>query len=85
MEIVNGYVCRTCCDVDLAKKGIDPAHPHDGPNGLEPRTPPAQWHGGHGPAVKLDGALKAHGAETGRKAASAPTDLRPGARLHVAA
>ena len=28
-ELVNGYVCRTCADVDYAKRGIDPAHPHD--------------------------------------------------------
>ncbi len=31
MKIVNGYDCRTQCDVVLAKKGIDPAHPHDPP------------------------------------------------------
>jgi hypothetical protein len=29
--VVNGYVCQTSCDVALAKKGIDPAHPHDPP------------------------------------------------------
>jgi hypothetical protein len=29
MEIVHGYVCKTCCDVDLAKKGINPASPQD--------------------------------------------------------
>lgn len=27
MEIVNGYVCRDCTDVELAKKGEDPAKP----------------------------------------------------------
>jgi hypothetical protein len=27
--IVNGYVCRNCTDIDLAKKGVDPAHPPD--------------------------------------------------------
>ena len=27
MQVVNGYVCRNCTDVDLAKKNIDPAHP----------------------------------------------------------
>lgn len=50
MEIVNGYVCRNCSDVELAKKGVDPAHPKDGPNevGKAPER---------GPAVKLDGAL----------------------------
>ncbi len=34
MQIVNGFVCKTCCDVDLAKKHIDPAHPKDGPYGV---------------------------------------------------
>lgn len=23
---VNGYACRNCADVELAKRGIDPAH-----------------------------------------------------------
>ena len=34
MEVVNGYVCKTCTDVEYAKKGIDPARPKDGPNGV---------------------------------------------------
>ena len=29
MEVVNGYVCKTCCDVDLAKRHINPADPQD--------------------------------------------------------
>jgi hypothetical protein len=31
---VNGYTCKNCTDVDLAKKHIDPAHPKDGPYGV---------------------------------------------------
>lgn len=31
MEVVHGFVCRDCTDIDLAKKDIDPAHPRDGP------------------------------------------------------
>jgi len=31
MQIVNGYVCRDCADVALAKRNIDPAHPKDDP------------------------------------------------------
>jgi hypothetical protein len=34
MEVVNGYPCKNCTDVEYAKKGIDPAHPKDGPNGV---------------------------------------------------
>jgi hypothetical protein len=26
-ETVNGYLCRDCADVALAKRGVDPAHP----------------------------------------------------------
>jgi hypothetical protein len=31
MQIVNGYVCATSCDVAAAKKGHDPKNPHDDP------------------------------------------------------
>ena len=31
---VNGYSCKNCTDVDYAKKNIDPAHPKDGPYGV---------------------------------------------------
>jgi hypothetical protein len=31
--LVNGYICRNCTDIDLAKKGVDPAHP---PNKFDP-------------------------------------------------
>jgi hypothetical protein len=31
MQVVNGFVCQNCTDVDYAKKGIDPAHPKQGP------------------------------------------------------
>jgi hypothetical protein len=34
IELVNGYVCRNCTDVGLAKRGVDPAHPHDPPHAL---------------------------------------------------
>jgi hypothetical protein len=27
MQIVNGFVCMNCTDVEHAQKGIDPAHP----------------------------------------------------------
>ena len=31
MQIVNGYVCATSCDVSVAKRGHDPKNPHDDP------------------------------------------------------
>ncbi|HEY2409132.1 MAG TPA: hypothetical protein VGI10_24170 [Polyangiaceae bacterium] len=27
MRTVNGFVCRNCADEEIAKRGIDPAHP----------------------------------------------------------
>lgn len=41
-QIVNGYPCRDCTDVDLAKKRIDPAHPKDGPDGVDAPARKAQ-------------------------------------------
>ena len=35
MELVNGYYCRDCSEVELAKKGIDPAKAKRGINGAE--------------------------------------------------
>ena len=35
---VNGYSCKNCTDVDYAKKNIDPAHPADGPFGVDAKT-----------------------------------------------
>jgi hypothetical protein len=32
---VNGFQCKNCTDVDYAKKHIDPAHPKDGPYGID--------------------------------------------------
>lgn len=32
---VNGYSCNNCTDVEIAKKHIDPAHPKDGPFGVD--------------------------------------------------
>lgn len=31
---VNGFQCKNCTEVDYAKKHIDPAHPKDGPFGI---------------------------------------------------
>lgn len=85
MEIVNGYPCKNCTDVDYAKKGIDPAHPKDGPYGVNARPKPGETDGaeapkGFGPAVTFGGAL----AE--RPAQPAPDRLQqanPPARLDI--
>ena len=45
---VNGYSCKNCTDVDYAEKNIDPAHPADGPFGVNAKDKPA----GPGAAAK---------------------------------
>jgi hypothetical protein len=40
-RIVNGYYCRNCADVELAKKGMDPAHPGREYSGGEVYVPPS--------------------------------------------
>lgn len=41
MTIVNGYFCRNCADVELAKKGMDPARPGKEYSGGEVYVPPS--------------------------------------------
>jgi hypothetical protein len=40
-SIVNGYYCRNCADVELAKKGMDPAKPNREYSGGEVYVPPS--------------------------------------------
>lgn len=39
---VNGFSCKNCTDVDYAKKHIDPAHPKDGPYGVNAKDKPGK-------------------------------------------
>lgn len=59
IEIVNGYICMNCCDVDKARMGQDP---HQSTNQIQKeinrqfdRLAPANF----GPAVTFGGALQA--------------------------
>ena len=73
MQIVNGYLCMNCTDVDHAKKNVDPAHPQQGPktkdSGPSAKTPADQ-------AVIFGGALtslnKSDDAQAAKTKASAP-------------
>jgi len=77
---INGYQCRNCTDVDYAKNHIDPAHPKDGPFGLDAASDPSS---GRNPAVSLGGRLGALGAVA---TATPPTQsYAPGSLLSVAA
>ena len=53
---VNGYSCKNCTDVDYAKKHIDPAHPKDGPYGVNSKASDMDSHGRPG-AVSFGGQL----------------------------
>ncbi len=66
IEIVNGYPCATCTDVENARKGVDPAHPDQGPDALGKTSDTGAAAGvaasvdagsDRGPAVTLSGAL----------------------------
>jgi len=48
---VNGFSCRNCTEVGEATKHIDPAHPKDGPYGINAKDQSAS---SRGPAVILD-------------------------------
>ncbi len=65
MDVINGYICHNCTDIDYAKKNIDPTHPKDGPYGANKSEA-----AGHGPAVVLSGAL----GKAAPTAASPPVD-----------
>ena len=52
---VNGFSCKNCTDVDYAKKHIDPAHPKDGPYGIN--APENSDRGLRSPAVTFGGSL----------------------------
>ena len=38
--MVNGFLCKNCTDVDLAKAHIDPQHPSAGPFGTNAKADP---------------------------------------------
>jgi hypothetical protein len=94
IEIVNGYPCKTCTDVEYAKKGIDPAHPKDAKGVGAPekadeagKTDAAKAVGGagdldssRGPAVQLGGALA---QVTQAPASEAPQPYTPGTQLDL--
>jgi hypothetical protein len=51
---VNGFSCRNCSEVDLAKRHVDPAHPKDGPFGVNAKRDLAR---DRPDAVQFGGAL----------------------------
>jgi hypothetical protein len=58
--MVNGFPCKDCTDIDYAKKHIDPAHPKDGPYGVNAASNPEHaLDRRKEPAFRLDGKVLA--------------------------
>jgi hypothetical protein len=87
LQIVNGYLCQTCCDVALAKQGKNPAHPNApawqsdktgqvGQSGNTNQAAGASSSSTNAPAVTFGGALaQANGgasSQAGSQQAGAP-------------
>jgi hypothetical protein len=75
---VNGYSCKNCTDVDLAKKHIDPAHPKDGPYGVNAQNRATT----RSPAVVLGGRLAVLAGDSPSKAPASDA-LAPGRSLDI--
>lgn len=89
--MVNGYSCKNCTDVDYAKKHIDPAHPKDGPYGVDAKTSGkadakagvnAAANTNQSPAVTFGGALS---AIANTLAPGTPPSATQGLRLDISA
>ena len=87
--VVNGYSCKNCTEVDEAKKHIDPAHPKDGPYGVDAKNQPPSPSDpatetktkADTPAVTFGGVLA--GASQGAGTGPQPSASQPGQRLNV--
>lgn len=99
MELVNGYPCFNCTDVDLAKKGINPAKPQDDPRSpnydpTSAKATKASSGGRDSSAVTFGGSLIAlNGAQSSGQDQSSlsgsprqqPQRLQPGSTLDISA
>ena len=63
MRMVNGYPCRNCADEELARRGVDPAHPQKAVSGNEVFVSPADAARNRGSLAVIDGSRP--GAELG--------------------
>ena len=77
MQIVNGYICMNCCDIDKARSGQDP---HQQTNQIQKQLkqlidPPASAR--LGPAVTFGGSLQATAADNNAAAAAGSSQTTP--------
>ena len=84
MEIVNGFPCKNCTDVDYAKKHIDPAHPKSGPYGIDAKNDPSVKQAAASTAVTFGGnlsGLNVKQAPAGGQSAAGPANARADSAL----
>jgi hypothetical protein len=92
MQIVKGFVCMNCTDVERAQKGIDPAHPDQPARVAGPRDDASEALSPTGTltqnAVSFGGALSHLNALDSQRPPDQPPDQRQGtagARLDIVA
>ena len=76
--MINGFPCKNCTEVDLAKAHIDPQHPSAGPYGINAKADPSlagKHLDGTTGAVTFGGAL-GNADKTGSSSSTAPSSLR---------
>jgi hypothetical protein len=86
---VNGYSCKNCTEVDEAKKHIDPAHPKDGPYGVNAKNQPPSPSDpatetkskSDTPAVTFSGALA--GLSQTSDSSAQPSAAQPGQKVNL--
>ncbi len=94
---VNGFSCKNCTEVDEAKKFIDPAHPKDGPFGInaaDHKTAKDASSSNRSPAVVFGGQLAslaaaqatgASGSSSGSASSTYNSNATTGTRLDITA
>ena len=74
---VDGYQCRNCSDVELAKNHIDPAHPKSGPLNVDAKDDPTRAvQNAQKKAVQFGGALA--GTDAGSSSGGSVSPGAPG-------
>jgi len=79
MQIVNGYICMNCCDVDKARLGQDPHQSTDQLKKQIERHLDKLAAGNFGPAVTLGGSLQSGDSGDGTTFNNNGDDPRGGA------
>lgn len=82
---VNGFQCKTCTDIDYAKKHIDPSHPKDGPYGVNAKDDPLRPdRSRRDPAIAFGGALQGLADRPGASRPDPARTIQAGSLLNVA-